>query len=168
MESKQLLRYEVTPRAVEPGKHWVTATLENVSPERLKGLEAQVNSLDTYSIELRNETRFIPVPMMAKLSGSIYLTVDGERDGKSFHWESPDLKVRVSEEAAKLMSLLAASEPEQGVIRCEVKLRGRVQSEGLRLERWVDKPRGVSEELASIATSLSVLARKPAMWLIRR
>lgn len=78
--------------------------------------------------------------------------MDGERDGESFHWESPDLKVTVSEEAAELISLLAASEPEEGVIRCEAKLRGRVQSEGRRLELWVDTPPGVSEELASIAT----------------
>lgn len=82
MESKELLRYDVEPRAVEPGKLWVTVALENVSTEPLKGLSVGVNSLDTYGIALRNETPFIPVldpgawevipvRMNAKLPGSI-------------------------------------------------------------------------------------------------
>ena len=91
----------------------------------------------------------------ARLSGSVYVSIDGKRDGEAFHWESPDIKVRVGEEVATLVSLLALNEPTPAacdLVRCEATVRGRVQSEGLRLEFWADTPGGQFEELAILET----------------
>ncbi len=95
----------------------------------------------------------IPVQVSARLSGSVYVTIDGERDGEPFHWESLDVTLRVGQEAAELVSLLALAKagPEgQQMIRCEATLRGRLESEGLALQFWAETPRGEFQELANV------------------
>lgn len=166
MATREPFRYELSPKAVDEQTRWLTVTMENVSDETVRALHVRLNSLDAYSIEVLSEDAFIPVldpgaedvvPMRvsATLSGSLYITVDGERNGESFHWESPDMTVRVGEEAAELVSLMALSEPETPVgemVQCEATLRGRVQSEGLKLAFWVETPGGAFEELAAVET----------------
>lgn len=166
MVTKEQIRYELTPRAVKKGRNWLTVTLENVGNGALRGLHVRVNSLDVYSVEVLTEDAFvpvldpdakdvIPVQISAQASGSVYITVDGRRDREPFHWESPDITVRVGDESAELMSLLALTEPEPSVgdmIRCEATLRGRLQGEGLKLEFWGQTPGGEFKELAIVET----------------
>ena len=163
---KKPFRYELSPRTVEAGRDWLAVTLENAGTDTLTNLHVRVNSLDDYGIEVLSEGGFVPildpdakhvVPMqvLAKLSGSVYLTVDGDRGEESFHWESPDIMITVGQQAADLVSLLALVEPGVAVgetMRLEATLEGRVWSEGLDLEFWVETPDGAFEDVASIET----------------
>ena len=166
MATREPFRYELTPRAVVEGKNWLTVTLENVGAETLKGLHVKLNSLDVYSVEVLTDGAFVPlldpearevIPfrVSTRVSGSVYLSVDGDQNGESFHWESPDLTLTVGEEVAELVSVLTLAEPEPAlgdVIRCEAAIRGRLQSDGLQLEFWAETPTGVFEELAIVET----------------
>jgi len=166
MTRQEQIRYELSPRAVDRGRNWLTVTLENVGNDALRGLHLRVNTLDVYSVEVLTEDAFvpvldpdakevIPVQISAKVSGSVYVTVDGKREDEPFHWESPDIKLTVEDVSAELVSLLALTEPEPtvgNVIRCEATLRGRVRSEGLKLEFWAQTPGGEFEELAIVET----------------
>jgi hypothetical protein len=119
-----------------------------------------------YSVEVLTEDTFvpvldtdakevIPVQVSANVSGSVYITVDGKREGEPFHWESPDITLTVGDESAELVSLLALTQPGPTVgdrIRCEAALRGRVRSDGLKLEFWAQTPGGDFEELAILET----------------
>lgn len=158
--------YELSPRVLEKGMRWLTVTLENTSPATLSGLNVALNSLDEYSIEILTEGAFLPVldpggeeviPMQvsAHLSGSVYITVEGEREDESFHWESPDITLTVGEAGAELVSFLAVTEPGDavgGVIRCEATVRGCLETEGLSLDFWAQTPAGTFDELASVET----------------
>lgn len=166
MATQEQIRYELSPRAVDRGRNWLTVTLENVGTDVLRGLHVRVNTLDVYSVEVLTEDAFvpvldpdakevIPVQISANVSGSVYITVDGKHEGEPFHWESPDVTLTVGEESVALVSLLALTEPERTVgdmIRCEATLRGRLQSEGLKLEFWAQTPGGEFEELAIVET----------------
>lgn len=148
------------------GTRWVTLTLANRGASPLQGLDVELSSLDVYSIDVLTKGAYVPVldpagkevipiQVSAQLSGSVYVTVDGEREGDPFHWESPDMTLRVGEESAELVSLLAlakaGSEGEQ-LIRCEATLRGRLESEGLTLQFWAETPGGEFRELANVET----------------
>jgi len=140
--------------------------LTNRSSAVLRALDVKLNSLDVYSIDVVTEGSFIPVldpggqelipvQVSASLPGSVYITVEGERAEEPFHWESPDMTVKVGDASAELVSLVAAAEP-GGVdgewIRCEASVRGHVASEGLTLQIWAETPAGGFKELASVET----------------
>lgn len=166
MATKEPLRYDVRPRAIDAGENWLTVTLENVGSKSLRGLEVGLHSLDEYSVEVARGDAFLPVldagakgtiavQVLARLPGSVQITVEGERGNEQFQWESPDITVTVGEQSAELVRLLALTEPEPAVgerVRCEAALRGHLQSEGLRLEFWAEGPAGEFEELAVVET----------------
>jgi hypothetical protein len=166
MATEEQIRYELSPRAINRGRNWLTVALENLGMDVLRGLHVRVNTLDVYSVEVLTEDAFVPVldpdakevvpvQISANVSGSVYITVDGKRGGEAFHWESPDITLTVEDESAELVSLLALTEPEPtagDMIRCEATLRGRVRSEGLKLEFWAQTPGGEFEELAILET----------------
>ncbi len=166
MATKEPLRYDVRPRAIDAGESWLTVTLENTSSKPLRGLEVSLHSLDEYSVEVMAGDAFvpilepgaketIPVQVSAKLPGSVYLTVEGQRGEDRFQWESPDITLTVGEQSAELVRLLALVEPKPAVgetVRCEATLRGQPHSEGLRLEFWAEAPGGELEELAVVET----------------
>jgi len=166
MAIKYPLEYEMTPKSIDAGRHWVTLSLKNIGTQDLTGLDINLNSLDAYSISVLgtgsyvsilkpNETRELPFQLSANRTGSLYVTLDGWKDGERFHWESPGIPMTVGEEVAELASLFAMTEPYSVVgerIRCEATVRGRSASEGLKLEFWADTPSGEFEELAIVET----------------
>ncbi len=166
MATRGPFRYELSPQAVDRGTNWLTITLEDVSTDTLRGLHVRLKSLDVHGVDVLTEDAFIPVldpdarevipvQISARLSGSVYITVDGDRGDEPFHWESPDITLTVEQQSAELVSLLALTETEPSVgevIRCEATLRGRVESAGLTLEFWAETPSGTFQELASVET----------------
>lgn len=160
------IEYQLTPSAVESGRHWVNLSLKNIGPEELTGLDVNVNSLDAYSISVLGTGSYIsildpdqeeqlPFQISASRTGSVYVTIDGWKDGERFHWESPAIFLRVGEEVAELSNLFAMTEPYPVLgekIRCEATVRGLTQSEGLTLEFWADTPGGEFKELALVDT----------------
>lgn len=118
MAIKYPLEYELTPKSIATGRHWVTLSLQNIGAQDLTGLDASLNSLDAYSISVLgtgsyisilspNERRELPFQVSANRTGSLYVTVDGWQDGERFHWESPGIPVTVGAEVAELVSLFA-------------------------------------------------------------
>jgi len=171
MAIKYPIEYDMMPKSIDPGRHWVTLTLKNIGTQDLTGLDINLNSLDAYSISVLgtgsyvsilkpDESRELPFQVSANRTGSLYLTVDGWKDGERFHWESPGMPVTVGAEVAELVSLFAMTEPYSIVgerVRCEATVRGLTESEGLKLEFWADTPGGDFEELAIVETkALSV------------
>jgi hypothetical protein len=166
MAIKYPLEYELTPKSIDTGRHWVTLSLQNVGTEDLTGLDVNLNSLDAYSISVLgtgsyisiltpDERRELPFQVSANRTGSLYVTLDGWRDGERFHWESPGIPVTVGAEVAELVSLFAMTEPYSVIgeqVRCEATIRGLSESEGLKLEFWADTPGGEFEELAIVET----------------
>lgn len=166
MAIKYPLEYELTPKRIDTGRQWVTLSLKNIGTQDLTGLDINLNSLDAYSISVlgtgsyisilkRNEERALPFQVSANRTGSLYVTLDGWKDGERFHWESPGIPVTVGEEVAELVSLFAMTEPYSIVgekVRSEATVRGLSHSEGLKLEFWADTPGGEFEELAIVET----------------
>ena len=166
MATRHPFRYELQPRSVDEGRNWVSVTLENVGDDPLMSLDVSLNSLDAYSIESVDEGAYVPVldpgaqevvplQILAKLSGSLYIGVDGDRAGEPFHWESPDITVTVADQVAEMASLLTLANTAVEVgetMRCQATIRGRAESEGLKLEFWAKTPSGRFEELAGIET----------------
>jgi len=163
---KYPLEYELTPTNIDTGRHWITLRLQNIGTQDLTDLDINVNSLDAYSISVLgtgsyvsilkpDETRDLPFQVSANRTGSLYLALDGRKDGERFHWESPGIPITVGAEVAELVSLFTMTEPYSMVgerVRCEATVRGLAQSEGLKLEFWADTPGGHLEELAIVET----------------
>ena len=166
MGLKYPLEYEITPTSTDTGREWITLRLKNIGVEDLTALDVKLNSLDAYSIGVlgtgsyisilkQNEEREIPFQISANRTGSLYITLDGWKDGERFHWESPGILVTVGKEVAELTSLFAMTEPYSLIgekIRIESTLRSLTQSTGLSLEIWADSPSGEFEELAIVET----------------
>jgi hypothetical protein len=165
------MEYELNPKSVAEGARWLTLTLKNIGADDLTGLDVRLNSLDAYSVGVfgtgsyvallsPNQERVLAFQVWANSTGSLYVTIDGWKNGESFYWESPAIWLRVGKEPAELVSLFALTEPYPVMgerIRCEATIRGLAPSEGLELEFWANTPSGKFEELATIETkALSV------------
>lgn len=88
---------------------------------------------------VQDQQRELAFQLSANRTGSVYVTLDGRRDGERFHWESPGIPVTVGAELAELVSLFAMTEPYSVIgekVRCEATIRGLMQSEGLSFEFW--------------------------------
>jgi len=166
MVTRAPFRYDLQPTAVDEGSTRLSVTLENVSADLLKDLEVTLNSLNAYSIDAVGEGAYVPVldpggkeviplQVQAELSGSVYIAVDGERQGETFHWESPDITITVPDHVAEMVSLLTLTDAEVEVgemMRSEATSRGRAESQGLKVEFWVRTPSSTFEELAIVET----------------
>lgn len=166
MPNKYPLEYELTPDSVDTGQHWITLRLKNIGAQELTGLDVNLNSLDVYSVGVLgtgtyvsslspNEERQLPFQISANRTGSVYVTIDGWREGARFHWESPSIPITVGAEVAELVSLFAMTEPHSVVgerIHMEARVRGLSAGRGLSLEFWADTPSGEFEELAIVET----------------
>jgi hypothetical protein len=160
------IQYELNPKDQERGIHWVTLSLKNTGGEDLTHLDVRLNSLDAYSITIYGTGSYVsslgpgqesvlPFQVQANATGRVYVSLDGFQDGEPFHWESPDMRLKVGQELAELVSLFALTQPyppagEQ--IKCEATLLGLVPSRGLRLEFWAETPSAEFEELGTVET----------------
>jgi hypothetical protein len=146
----------VSPRSVEAGVRWLTLKLKNIGAEDLTNLEVRLNSLDTQSLDVfgtgsyfstlkTGEEKEVFFQVSARTTGSAYVTLDGRKKDKPWHWESPAMSVSVGEDVAELVSLLALTEPYPILgeeITCEVVVRGLAPSRNLVLEFWAETPGG--------------------------
>jgi hypothetical protein len=162
MTTKFPIRYSLVPKTVDEGQRWITVRLQNLSAEDLTNLEVRLNSIDTWSIYVHGQGDFIPVlrpkeeqevhfQISANASGRVYITIDGERIEDAFHWESPDISIRVGKPVAELVSLFALSQPRVILgepITFQATVRGLAPSRNLVIEFWVDTPTGESKSLA--------------------
>lgn len=166
MAIKYPIEYELVPTSIDTGRNWVTLNLKNIGNQDLIGLDVNLNSLDAYSVSAlgtgsyvsslkADEEQAIPFQLSANRTASLYITIDGWRDGNRFHWESPGILVTVGSDVAQLVSLFAMTEPYPILgqkVRCEATVRSLTESGGLTLEFWADMPSGEFEELASVET----------------
>ena len=162
MPIRDPLKYELQPRRIGAGNSWVTLRLENVGDQRLHDLDVQLNSLDTYVLDVQGQGEFISElrpgeateissQVTADARGRLYVTIDGQENGTDFHWETPGLQVAVGGMVAELADayVLSVPYPRMGEsLTCEVTVRGLGVSSNLVVEFWVETPRG---ELRSIA-----------------
>jgi hypothetical protein len=166
MRLKYPLEYELQPKSIPAGTRWLTVNLKNVGTQTLTGMDVNLNSFDTYSMSVfgtgsyvsvleSGDERLLSFQVSALYSTSLYISIDGWKDGESFHWESPYIPVTVGKEAAELVSLFAMTEPYPALkkkITVEATIRGLTQTEGLDLEFWATTPSGDFEELATVET----------------
>lgn len=156
------IEYEVRPKAVAEGMRWLTLSLKNIGNRELKDLDVRLNSLDTYSILVRGlgeliptlepgEEEELPFHVSAQTTGRVYVVLNGRKNGRRFHWESPEIFIRVGEQPAELVSLFALTEPHARLgepIKCEATVRGLIASAGLVWEFWAEVPGGEFKSLA--------------------
>jgi hypothetical protein len=164
MGEKYPIQYELEPQTVSAGMRWLTLSLKNIGLENLIGLDVKLNSLDAYNIYVYGtgtyvavikpgETETVPFQMLANSTGMLYASADGWKGAGLFHWESPRMEVAVGQDAAKLMSLFALTEPYPLIgarIKFEATIKGASSSEDLRLELWAETPSGELKELSTV------------------
>lgn len=164
MAIRHPLRYTLEPRTIRAGMGWLTLTVTNVGDESLRNLEVRLNSLDTWSLKVYGlgehllllepgEQEQVHFRVSAIGSGRLYISLDGWKKEERFHWESPAVLVRVSEEAAELVSLLAMTEPyliAGRKVRCEATVKGLAEGRDLQLEFWAGSPGGEFDRLAVV------------------
>lgn len=160
------IEYELSPRSIDAGTRWLTLQVKNVGPDILSALDLRLNSLDAYSITVYGtgsyvatltpeEEKVLPFQVLASTSADLYISIDGWKESKPFHWESPSILVTVGREVAELVSLVALTEPylpTQKSVKCEATVRGVTEDRGLKLEFWANTPSGAFEELAVVET----------------
>jgi hypothetical protein len=164
MAIKYPIEYELSPKGVSAGMRWLTLRLKNVGDTNLIGLDAKLNSLDSYSVHVHGtgnyvgvlkpgEEQVVPYQALASSTGWTYASLDGWEGTSLFHWESPRIKLTVGEDVASLESLLVVAQSPSSVdgkIRCEATILGSSRSDALRLEFWVETPSFEFEQLATV------------------
>ena len=161
------IEYELTPREIKPGMHWLTLKVKNIGDEPLTALDVRLNSFDTYSIRVTEPSTYVAklrpgeeevraFQVTADMTGRVYASIDAHQEGEAFHWETPGILVTVGEEVAELVNVFAVTAPYPPPgekIRCESIVRGLDESEGLMLEFWVQPPEGEFEQLTALKTN---------------
>lgn len=162
MPTKSPLEYQLEPKEIDAGVRWLTLTLGNISDEDLRSLSVQLNSTDTYQIDVHGTGSFVPIlrpneyqdlPFQVTAQGTtkLYASVDGWRGDEDFHWESPGIRVVAGAEVAELVSLFALTEPYPTLgtpVTLEARIRGLAYNQGLGLEFWAETP---DDKVVSIA-----------------
>jgi hypothetical protein len=166
---KYPFEYELTPTEIEKGTNWVTLKLKNIGNETLEDLDVQLHSVDTYNLtvhgswwegagqhirelEPNNEIE-LSFRVNAIGSADAYATIKGSKAGKYFWWESGWTNLYVSDEKARISSLLVLSNPYTTIgktISAEATIKGLRKGGGLKLEFWVETPSGKNEQQATI------------------
>ncbi|MFO7742075.1 MAG: hypothetical protein R6X31_07160 [Anaerolineae bacterium] len=164
MATRRPIQYEVSPRELDRGLHWLALRLRNVGDQPLTGLSVRLHSMDDYSIAVAGEGDYVqslvpgeeeevPYRVSADLTGRVYASAEGWRGEERFQWESPGILIKVGEAPAELMSVFALTEPYPSPgeeLRCEAIVRGLEPTGDLRLEFWAQEPQGAFEELAAL------------------
>jgi len=159
----------VTPAEIETGTDWLTLKLKNIGNETLKALDIQLHSLDTYNLSVHgswwtgagkyigelgpDKEKLMVFRVNAVGSANVYATIKARKDGKYFWWESGWTNIKLSGEKAEIGRLLVLSNPYTVIgktISAEATIKGLQKSAGLKLEFWVETPRGKFEEQATI------------------
>ncbi|MFP3952204.1 MAG: hypothetical protein ACLFVP_08730, partial [Candidatus Bathyarchaeia archaeon] len=89
-------RYEIEPRQIDQGTHWISLTIKNVGNKLIEDLDVRLNSLDSYYLWgygsgeylaslAQEEEASIPFQVSANGTTEVYTSLTGERDGKYFY-----------------------------------------------------------------------------------
>jgi len=163
------IEYELTPMEIDKGTSWLTLKLKNIGSETLKDLDIQLHSLDTYNLTVYGTWAFgaghylpdlgsykekeVAFRVNAVGSANVYATIKARKDGEYFWWESGWTNIKLSEEKAEIGRLLVLSRPYTAIgktVSAEATIKGLQKSTGLRLEFWVETPKGRLEEQATM------------------
>jgi hypothetical protein len=165
---KYPIEYELTPTEMDKGKQWLTLKLKNTGNKTLKRLDVELHSLDTFYLfplfypfgighyieELKpDEEQKVVFQIDAQGSADVYATINARMDGDYFLWESGWTHIIVSEEKAEIGRLVVLSHPYTPIgktLSVEATIKGLRKTTGLKLEFWVETPRGKFEEQATI------------------
>jgi len=164
MAIRDPIEYRLTPKHVDPGLRWIKLTLKNTSQDELTSLDVRLNTLDTYSIGVLGTGSYIVAlrpgqekerafQISANLTGRLYASLDGWRNGAHFHWETPGILITVGDEIAELENLFAMTEPYPPPgrkIHCEAHMRALADAEDLSLQFWADTPGGEFKEVMTV------------------
>ena len=164
MELKYPIEYEIHPESVDEGTHSVVIKLRNVGDEDLRYVKVDLNSLDGHGLLVygtfktiteikRNETEEVSFEVEASRTADVYIILTATKGLGSFYWESPPISVGVGKEKATLEGLFILTHPYLSIgmtADAEAIVQGLENSEGIRLEFWVETQKGVSEELKTI------------------
>jgi hypothetical protein len=163
---KYPVEYELTPKKLEKGTHWISLKLTNIGTDPIMTLDVQLHSLDTSCISVMGlskfiadlkprETEVVPFQVNATRNGKLYVTVNAFQKTDPFYWISTNIPVRVGRETAELTYVFAMTEPYPtagSTIAVEAKVTGHGVSENLKIEFWADTPSDEFEELGKIKT----------------
>jgi hypothetical protein len=157
--------YELTPETLERGTRWLTLRLKNIGNEDMHNMDVNMHSTDSLQISLRkssdhifrftpDEDRLLSFQVDAHGTTSLYLSIRYFKEGGSFHWDSPWIRVQVHGEVAELEGILLSNS--YGTIgrelEAEATIKGLGNSDGLDLQFWADTPSGEHEDLGEIKT----------------
>lgn len=101
----------------------------------------------------QNETEEISFEVDAYRTTDVYIILTATKGLSSFYWESAPISLVVGKEKADLEGLFVLAHPYLSVgatSKVEAIVRGLDKSKELKLEFWVETPKGVSDELAKI------------------
>jgi len=166
MRKEYPFELELTPKEVNIGMHWLTLRIRNIGPVIVKHLEVAAHSLDTaglyiygtgeYIQELKpDEEAFRDFQVLANATTEVFGSISGLRDNERqrFWIETPPVEITVGDEAAKLESLFALTEPYTTmgkVIKVEAKVKGLKDSKNLDLIFKAEDSSGESKSLGKI------------------
>ena len=165
MELKYPIEYELHPESVDEGTHSIAIKLRNVGNEDLEYVKVDLNSLDGHGLVVygtyktiakinHGETEEVSFEVDASRRTNVYIILTATVGQNSFYWESPPITIAVGKEKAQLEGLFILTHPHPAVdTTCDIEaiIRSLEDSEGLKLEFWVETPKGVSEQLARIS-----------------
>jgi len=166
---KYPFEYELKPREIDVGTNWITLKLKNIGREDLRYLDIQLHSLDTSNLTVygtglfgtghylpnleSDEEREVVFRVTAVGSANVYVTVKARGAQRQFTWESGRTNIKLSDAKAEIGHLLVLSNPYTRIgrtISAEATIKGLRESTGLKLEFWVEPPKGKFEEQATI------------------
>jgi hypothetical protein len=164
VESRYPIEYELEPKALNKGTHWLAFKMKNIGRETLKKLDVGLHSTDTLYLIVHGEGDYIEdldpgeekrVITRVTISGSasIYATIIARKDGDYFWWDSPWMHITMTETKAELERFFVISEPYTlmgKTLEVEATVKGLEKCEGLRLEFMVYTPSNQFKELAKI------------------
>jgi uncharacterized membrane protein len=163
---KYPIEYELDPKEVDSGTHWLTLKLKNISNKTIKNLDIQLNSNYTKNLQVfgtgkyiadlkPKEEEVVPFQVIASGSTSVDVNIKGRRDGDLFNWTSPWIQVKVMDQVAELEKVYVLSHPYTTLgktLEVEATIKSLVKNDGIDLEFWADTPSMDFEELAEIKT----------------
>jgi hypothetical protein len=164
MPTKFPIEYDIEPKKLDKGNHWVTLLLKNIGEKTIKRLNIDLHSTDTHNLKILTSSEFLadlkpgeqevtPFQVMANRSTSIYATISGLEDHSYFYWESPTINLSIGEDLAELTELYVLAHPYstlEKTLEVEATIKGLKETENLELVFWVNKPSGVFKKIGAI------------------
>jgi hypothetical protein len=113
---------------------------------RVVGQEEQIAEL------IPGETKRVTFPIAPKKSANVYVSVDGWKPKRFFHWESAAAQIKVGQDDADSASLPESMPhvPSNEVVRFETTIKSLAPDADLKIVFWVQDPEGSSIQLAEL------------------